>query len=74
MKINLNAPTVYECEGIRLMPGTNDIDEGKAEAFLSNKLVLADIDSGKLEVEKPKRGRPPKKDLPEVAPEPAPEA
>jgi hypothetical protein len=74
MQINLNIPTVYECEGIRLLPGSNEVDEGKAKAFLANKLVQADIDSGKLEVEKPKRGRPAKKDLPEVAPEPAPEA
>ena len=60
MKINLNIPTVYECEGIRLAPGSNEVDPAKAEKFLANPLVKADIDSGKLEIEKPKRGRPAK--------------
>jgi hypothetical protein len=60
MKINLNIPTVYECEGIRLVPGTNEVDPKAAEKFLANPRVKADIDVGKLEVEKPKRGRPAK--------------
>lgn len=58
MKIKLNQPTVYETEGVRLNPGANDVDAAKAEKFLANKMVKADIDAGMIEVEK--RGRPAK--------------
>lgn len=54
MKIKLNRPSVYECEGVTLMPGDNDVKN--ADKFLANKIVQADIAAGIVTVEK--RGRP----------------
>ena len=50
MKIKLNAPTVYQCEGVRLVPGANEVDDSAAEKLLKNPLVQADIKAGRLEV------------------------
>lgn len=58
MKMKLNQPTVYETEGVRLMPGANDVDPKRAEKFLANKMVQADMKAGIIDVEK--RGRPAK--------------
>lgn len=51
MKIKLNIPTVYQCEGVRLTPGYNDVKEGPAmERFMANPLVQADIEAGTVEI------------------------
>jgi len=50
MKIKLNAPSVYQCEGVRLVPGANEVDDSAAEKLLKNPLVQADIKAGRLEV------------------------
>lgn len=52
MKIKLNIPTVYECEGVTLVSGENEVPDKSAEKFMSNPLVKADIESGKVEVVK----------------------
>lgn len=55
MKITLNIPSVYECEGVSLKPGANDVADNVAKKFLANKLVAADIEAGKLTVESTKK-------------------
>lgn len=59
MQIKLNKATVYQCEGVKLVPGVNEVPEDAAKKLLANKLVKADIESGVLEVEKAKPGRKP---------------
>ena len=59
MQIKLTAPTVYECEGIRLLPGMNEIEEGAAlDRFKANKIVRADIADGLIEMPKPQGRKP----------------
>jgi hypothetical protein len=63
MQIILNRASVYQCEGVTLVAGSNTIDEADATALLSNPLVQADIENGVLVVEqaeKPKVTRKPK--------------
>lgn len=52
MKITLNKPSVYECEGVMLLPGDNDVKN--ADKFLANKIVQADIKAGIISLEAPK--------------------
>ena len=52
MKITLNIPTVYECEGVVLVAGENEVDNNAAAKMLKNPMVQADVKSGKLTVEK----------------------
>lgn len=49
MKIKLNQPTVYQCEGVRLMPGVNDVNADSVKRLKANKMVAADFKSGLLE-------------------------
>lgn len=49
MKIKLNQPTVYQCEGVRLMPGENEVNADSLKRLKANKMVAADFKSGLLE-------------------------
>lgn len=62
MQIKLNKPTVYQCEGVTLMPGVNEVPDAKAEKLMANPIVRLDVEAGHLEtIEAPKRrGRPAK--------------
>ncbi|MBT8412479.1 MAG: hypothetical protein KJP02_11880 [Octadecabacter sp.] len=62
MQIKLNKPSVYQCEGVRLLPGMNEVDDAAAEKLLANPIVRMDLEAGTIEtVEAPKkRGRPAK--------------
>ena len=51
MKITLHTPNVYKSEGVRLLPGENQVDDKKAAKFLANKIVQLDIKAGKLSVD-----------------------
>lgn len=51
MKITLNIPTIYECEGVVLVAGVNEVDNKLAGKMLKNPMVQADVKSGKLTVE-----------------------
>ena len=54
MQIELTIPTVYECEGVRLIPGMNEVADNDALAkFKANKLVKADIEAGVIVMPKP---------------------
>lgn len=70
MKIKLHKPTIYRAEGVRLMPGDNEVPDVRTKKFFDNKIVQADIKAGLIEVVKGKPGRPPKA---EKEPEPEPE-
>jgi len=60
MIIKLNVPSVYQCEGVTLVAGENEVDDKKAKKFMANKLVKADFDNGTMEEVRPKQGRKPK--------------
>lgn len=52
MKIILNQPTIYSCEGITIVAGENEIEESPSlTKFLANPLVMLDIDSKVIEIE-----------------------
>jgi hypothetical protein len=48
MKITLTKPTVYECEGVVLMPGDNEVPLNKAKKLLENKIVQRDVELGTI--------------------------
>lgn len=59
MQIELTIPTVYECEGVRLIPGMNEVADNDALAkFKANKLVKADIEAGVIVMPKPAKVEP----------------
>jgi hypothetical protein len=47
-KITLTIPSVYETEGVRLLPGVNTITSDQLDALMRNGLVVADMDAGLL--------------------------
>jgi len=49
-KITLTRPSVYESEGVRLMPGVNDVSDDDLAALNRNKIVRADMSAGILQV------------------------
>ena len=63
-KITNNLPTVYETEGVRLLPGENTVDDDKAKKLEANKHVRAAMERGDLAVSKgaamPKKTAPAK--------------
>ncbi len=67
MIIKLNRPSVYQAEGVKLVPGDNDVDPGDVKKFFANKIVKADIKAGVIEVEKAKKAKDP---TPPVTPTP----
>ena len=62
MIIKLNRPSVYQCEGLRLVPGENEVDNDQSKKFMANKLVKKDFTSGVLEAVKVTVKRAPKQD------------
>lgn len=66
MIIELTVPSVYESEGVRLLPGKNEVDDKKAQKLLANKIVKLDIEAGKIVVEKAKPVRKPKSETVEA--------
>lgn len=49
-KITLTRPTVYESQGVRLMPGDNVVTADQLAALMRNKIVVQDINLGILRV------------------------
>jgi len=49
MIIKLNRPSVYQCEGLRLIAGENEVSADDAKKFKANKMVKRDFESGVLE-------------------------
>jgi hypothetical protein len=50
--VTLTQPTVYETEGVRLLPGANSITAAQLNRLMGNKHVAADFASGLLLVDK----------------------
>jgi hypothetical protein len=49
-KVTLTVPSVYEVNGVRLLPGVNNLNEDQLARLTRNKLVMADIEAGTLVV------------------------
>lgn len=50
VKITLNKPSIYECEGVIIIAGENTFESAEVKKLLANPLVQADIESGILTV------------------------
>ena len=48
LKITLTAPSIYEYDGLTLLPGENEVDETAARKMLSNPTVKHAVDAGIL--------------------------
>jgi hypothetical protein len=47
-KVTLTIPSVYETEGVRLLPGVNAVTEDQLARLTKNKHVMHDINAGVL--------------------------
>lgn len=68
MKIKYNRANVYTINGIRFMPGSNEITDAQYNAIKDRPGFANRVEQGVIEVEQAKRGRPKKESepLPEI--------
>lgn len=67
-KVTLTRPNVYETEGVRLLPGVNDVADNDLARLTANKIVQKDINAGAIIVHHTSKPDPePETDVDEVA-------